>query len=149
MAPSLFITDTTNNVNSAAGDWQWGGAAYAPSGVFGTWKSFTRTVDYTTSPATVSVTAPLDPVKNNWNLGPGSDAVPAGLASEGYGSEVRWSLADLQAQGVLLPGHTYRFYVMVHDGDQNKVGGDAGQAVFNYSYPGVVTTPPAALSGFV
>jgi hypothetical protein len=149
MFPSLFISDTTTNPNNRSGDWQWGGTAIAPSAVFGTWKSFTRTVDYTTSPATVSVTAPTDPAKNGWNLGPGSDAPPAGLTNEGYGAEMRWSLSDLQAQGLLIPGHTYRFYVIVHDGDQNKVGGDAGQASFNYSFPGPAQPPPSSLSGFV
>jgi hypothetical protein len=134
MAPSLFITDTTADPNNRSGDWQWGGAAIAPSAVFGTWKSFTRTVDYTTSPPTVSVTAAADPAKNGWALGPGSDAPPAGLTNEGYGAEMRWNLSDLYAQGTMIPGHTYRFYVIVHDGDQNKVGGDAGQASFNYYY---------------
>jgi hypothetical protein len=38
MYPSLFITDTTNDPNNRSGDWQWGGSAYAPSAVFGTWK---------------------------------------------------------------------------------------------------------------
>src|SRR5205823_8130604 len=79
MAPSLYITDITNDPNNRSGDWQWGGTAIAPSAVFGTWKSFTRTVDYTTSPPTVSVTAAADPAKNGWSLGPGSDAPPAGL----------------------------------------------------------------------
>jgi hypothetical protein len=142
MAPSLFITDITNNPNNRSGDWQWGGTAYAPGAVFGTWKSFTRTVDYTTGTPAVSVTGAVDPVKNGWNLGPGSDAPPAGLANEGYGAEVRWNLNDLYQQGVLLAGHTYRFYVIVHDGDQNKVGGDAGQASYNYYYPGPPAPPP-------
>jgi hypothetical protein len=149
MAPSLFITDITNDPNNRSGDWQWGGTAYAPSAVFGTWKSFTRTVDYTQSPVTVAVTAPLDPAKNGWNLGVGADVVPAGLASEGYGAEIRWNLNDLQAQGVLIPGHRYRFYVMVHDGDQNKVGGDAGQAAFVETIPGQVVQQPASISGTV
>src|SRR5262249_60772655 len=89
------------------------------------------------------------PAKNSWNLGPGADAAPAGLANEGYGAEIRWNLADLQARGVLIPGHTYRFYVIVHDGDQNKVGGDAGQASFTYFYPGPTTTQPASIGGHV
>jgi hypothetical protein len=139
MAPSLYISDITTDPNNRSGDWQFGGTAYSPSAVFGTWKPFIRTVDNTTSTPTITVTPPADPVKNNWSLGSGSDPVPAGLTNEGYGAEIRWSLADLQNQGLLLPGHTYRFYVMVHDGDQNKVGGDAGQASFNYYYPGVVT----------
>ncbi len=63
-----------------------------------------------------------------------------------------WNLNALYKQGLLVAGHTYRFYVMVHDGDQNKVGGDAGQAAYNYYYP----APPnparrrrRAVSGFV
>ena len=148
MAPSLYITDITNNPNDRSGDWQWGGQAYAPSDVFGTWKSFTRTVDYTTSTPTVSVSTGIDPAKNYWNLGPGADPVPAGLASEGYGTEVRWNVNDLYAQGILQAGHTYRFYVIVHDGDQNKVGGDCGQASFTYTIPTLSTTP-ASISGYV
>jgi len=147
MSPMLYITDTTNDVNSRVGDWQWGGVGYAPSDVFGTWKGVVRTVDKTTG--TVSVTCDADPVKNNWNLGAGSDAAPAGLANEGYGAEVRWNLNDLYAQGILQAGHNYRFYVMVHDGDQNKSGGDSGQAAFNYIYPGPTATQTASLSGFV
>jgi hypothetical protein len=139
MTPMLYVTDTTNNPNNRSGDWQWGGTGVAPNAVFGTWKSFTRTVTYTNGTPTVSVTADADPVKNNWNLGAGADAAPAGLASEGYGAEVRWNLSSLNLQA----GHTYRFYVMVHDGDQNKVGGDAGQASFNYTIPGPVNPPPS------
>jgi len=150
ITPSLYITDITNNPNDRSGDWQWGGTAYAPSDVYGTWKDVVRTVNQTTSPATVSVVCDADPVKNNWSLGAGSDTPPAGLANEGYGAEVRWSLSDLQARGLLLPGHTYRFYVIVHDGDQNKSGGDSGQASFDYSIPGIPPVAPlASLSGFV
>src|SRR5439155_13932607 len=149
MAPSLFITDITNDPNNRSGDWQWGGTAYAPGAVFGTWKSFTRTVDYTTGTPTVTVLGAADPAKNNWNLGAGSDAPPAGLANEGYGAEVRWNLNDLANQGVLIAGHTYRFYVIVHDGDQNKVGGDAGQAAFTYYYPGAPVAATASISGGV
>jgi hypothetical protein len=150
MAPSLFITDTTTNPEANSGDWQWGGTAYAPNAVFGTWKSFTRTVDHTTATPTVSVAGATDPAQNGWNLGPGSDTPPAGLGNEGYGAEVRWNLNDLYTQGVLVAGHTYRFYVIVHDGDQNKVGGDAGQAAYNYFYPGPPASAlPASLSGTV
>jgi hypothetical protein len=152
MTPSLFITDITNDPTNRSGDWQWGGTAYAPSAVFGTWKSFTRTVDYTTGNPAVSVTGATDPAKNGWNLGPGADAPPAGLTNEGYGAEVRWDLNALYQQGVLLPGHNYRFYVIVHDGDQNKVGGDAGQASYQVNSPIPVpppSAPPASLSGFV
>src|SRR5207302_8006493 len=57
IAPSLYITDVTNDANNRSGDWQYGGTAHAPGAVFGTWKAFTRTVNQTTSPATVSLTA--------------------------------------------------------------------------------------------
>lgn len=154
LAPSLYITDITNNPSSRSGDWQYGGAAYAPSAVFGAWKSFVRTVDYTHSATTptVTLTADADPAKNGWNLGSGSDTPPSGLSSEGYTAEVRWNLNALYQQGVLLPGHNYRFYVIVHDGDQNRSGGDAGQAVYDESYPGPSSncgTPTASLSGSV
>ncbi len=35
----------------------------------------------------------------------------------------------------LQPGHTYRLQFMVHDGDQNKTGGDVGQACVNVDIP--------------
>jgi hypothetical protein len=44
--------------------------------------------------------------------------------NQGYGAEVRWDLTQLG----LIPGHSYRVYFMVHDGDQNKSGGDVGNA---------------------
>ena len=135
VSPSLYITDVTNNPNNRSGDWQWGGSAYAPSNVFGAWKGVVRTVDNTTAPPTVTVTCDADPAKNGWNLGPGADAAPTGLTNEGYGAEVRWNLNDLYNAGVLQAGHTYRFYVIVHDGDQNKSGGDCGQASYTYAYP--------------
>ena len=45
------------------------------------------------------------------------------MVNQGYGAECVWSVAQLG----LIPGHSYRLYFMIHDGDQNKVGGDAGQ----------------------
>src|SRR5262249_47206772 len=59
--------------------------------------------------------------KNNMNLGAGADPAPAGIANEGFGAEARWNVA-------LTPGHSYRLQVLVHDGDQNKTGGDSGEA---------------------
>jgi hypothetical protein len=55
--------------------------------------------------------------------------------NEGYGAEIRWDISSLN----LIPGHSYRVYFMVHDGDQNKTGGDSGQAcgytnVYAYAY---------------
>src|SRR5262249_21986012 len=51
--------------------------------------------------------------------------------------------------GVLLAGHSYRFYVMVHDGDQNKAGGDAGQAAYVYTLPAPLPPQTATISGYV
>jgi uncharacterized surface anchored protein len=127
MYPSLFITDITNNPNDHSGDWQYGGTAIAPSAVFGAWKGFVRTVDNDTNKPTVTVTGDADPAKNDWNLGAGADTPPAGLADLGYGTEIRWDLNQLYQQGLIQAGHTYRFYVIIHDGDQTR-GGDSGQA---------------------
>jgi hypothetical protein len=150
MAPVLYITDTTNNPTSQSGDWQWGGTPYYPSAVYGSWKGFVRTVDYTTGSPAISVTADADPAQNGWNLGPGSDAPPTGTTNDGYGAEIKWNLNALYQQGVLQAGHNYRFYVIIHDGDQNKVGGDAGQAAYNEISP--IPPPavqPASISGTV
>jgi hypothetical protein len=120
MWPSLFITDVTLNPTSKLGDWQQGGRPSAPNAVYGTWKAAVRTVDETVSPATVSITPDADPSKNNWTLG-GPDTAPSGLSNEGYGAEVVWNVP-------FTAGHSYRVQVLVHDGDQNKAGGDAGEA---------------------
>jgi hypothetical protein len=148
LAPSLYITDITNNPNSRSGDWQYGGTPVSPSSVFGTWKTYTKTVDYTRG-GTVTLSGANDPAQNGWNLGAGADTPPPGLSTEGYTAEVRWNLSDLVRQGLILPGHNYRFYVMVHDGDQNKSGGDVGQASYQLNNPVPVSSQPASLSGFV
>jgi len=41
----------------------------------------------------------------------------------------------------LIPGHQYRIYFMLHDGDQNKAGGDSGQACVYFTMPGTAPTP--------
>jgi hypothetical protein len=122
MWPALFITDITNDANGVSGDWQWGGPPVNPSYVAGTWKGAVRTVDSTGA----SITPAVDPVKNNQDYGNGHTA-PAGsiVKPEGYGTEVRWDLR-------LEAGHNYRFQVMVHDGDQNKIGGDSGEACVTF-----------------
>jgi hypothetical protein len=120
MWPVLYITDITTNPQSRVGDWQEGGVPTGPNAVFGTWKAAARTVDKTVTPNTVVITPDKDPVKNNWNLG-GGDPVPAGLTNQGYGAEARWTVP-------LASGHSYRVQVLVHDGDQNKAGGDSGEA---------------------
>jgi hypothetical protein len=122
MWPALFITDITNDTNDVSGDWQWGGAPVNPSYVAGTWKGAVRTVNAMGA----SITPDMDPMSNKQNYGNGHVA-PAGTLTkaESYGTEVRW---DLRLQA----GHNYRFQVMVHDGDQNKIGGDAGEACVTF-----------------
>ena len=120
MWPVLYVTDVTANPTSRAGDWQQGGLPTGPNAVYGTWKAAVRTVDTTVSPSTVTITPDADPAKNDWTLG-GPDPAPSGLSDEGYGAEVVWSVP-------FIAGHSYRVQVLVHDGDQNKAGGDAGEA---------------------
>jgi len=125
MWPALFITDVTNDPTSRAGDWQMGGVPYNPNAVYGTWKAAVRSVDNTQSPPVVSITPDADPAKNNQVLGAGAATFPSGLKDEGFGAEVRWNVS-------LVGGHSYRLQVMVHDGDQNKVGGDSGEACVTF-----------------
>ena len=40
------------------------------------------------------------------------------------------------------PGHSYRLQVIVHDGDQNKPGGDCGEACIVFCAGGNTQTPP-------
>jgi hypothetical protein len=122
MWPALFVTDITNDPSGVSGDWQWGGAPVNPTYVAGTWKGAVRTV--TASGASIAPDA--DPAGNGQNYGNGLTA-PAGAIThaENYGTEVRWDLR-------LEAGHNYRFQVMVHDGDQNKVGGDSGEACVTF-----------------
>jgi len=137
MFPAMFITDLTANPgNPLAGDWQFGGTGIPPDAVFGTWKAAVRTIDKTTTPATITVTPDDDPAKNDWNLdGGGPDPVPTPTpTNQGYGAECRWDLTKPSLG--LIPGHQYRLYFMVHDGDQNKVGGDSGQACVTFTMPG-------------
>ena len=59
--------------------------------------------------------------------GPGADPPPGGFGAFknlGYGAEVVWNISALG----LDPSHSYRLQFMVHDGDQNKSGGDVGEA---------------------
>ena len=132
--PVLYVTDVTKDPSSRAGDWQMGGRPINPNAVYGTWKSAVRTVDKTTSPAAVSVTPDADPAKNDWNLGI-NDPIPSGVKNEGWSSEVKWSVT-------FQPGHSYRLQVIVHDGDQNKSGGDCGEACIVFCAGGNTTPPP-------
>ena len=124
--PALFITDITDDPNSRAGDWQFGGTPIGPNAVFGTWKGAVRTVDKTKNPPFITVTPDRDPAKNNYNLD-GGDPAPTGLVNQGYGAEIAWDVDTLLADGVIQRERVYRVQFMVHDGDQNKVGGDTGE----------------------
>jgi hypothetical protein len=132
--PVMYVTDVTANPgNPFAGDWQYGGVGIQPDAVFGTWKGAVRTVNGTT----VTVTPDADPPVNNWNLGAGSDPVPTPTpTNQGYGAECRWNLSSFH----FIPGHEYRLYFMVHDGDQNNTGGDVGQDCVYFTMPGAAPT---------
>ncbi len=122
MFPAIFITDITSAPMSRMGDWQYGGTPIPPHAVFGTWKAAVRLVDKTRNPQQVTVTPDIDPPRNHLDVGTG-DPPPAGLRDEGFSAEARWNVAELGLQA----GHTYRIQMMVHDGDQTRSGGDAGQ----------------------
>jgi hypothetical protein len=138
--PAMFVTDiTTNPPNPLAGDWQYGGTPQPPTFVSGTWKGGVAMVDKTVTPNTFTVTPDADPTANNLILGPGSDPIPVPLATkdQAYTTEIRWDVSSLKDNfGLpLQSGHTYRLYFMVHDGDQNKAGGDVGQACGTITMP--------------
>jgi hypothetical protein len=140
LRPALFITDLTmNGATSRAGDWQQGGVGISPHKVCGTWKAAVKALDKTRVPELVTVTPDGDPTRNDWNLG-GGDAPPDGLVNQGYGAECVWFVDQLD----LIAGHTYRMYFMVHDGDQNKSGGDVGHACTTVHIPETVTGVPPA-----
>jgi hypothetical protein len=137
MFPSMYITDVTATGNELSGDWQFGGTAIKPNAVFGTWKGAVKTIDNTTNPPTITVTPDADPPVNNWNLGPGSDPVPTPTpTNQGYGAECRWDMTQFN----FIPGHLYRLYFIVHDGDQNHTGGDVGQACVYFTMGGPAPT---------
>ena len=151
--PAIFITDLTiNGPDSLAGDWQFGGQPIPPSDVYGTWKSATKLVDKTKNPTAITLTPDGDSAKNNWTLGPGSDTPAGGFASltnQGFGAEITWNVDDLRvnlATGTgsrdpndptlsSLTGHSFRIQFMIHDGDQNKSGGDVGQNCMTVAIP--------------
>ncbi|TMB09264.1 MAG: hypothetical protein E6J71_28445 [Deltaproteobacteria bacterium] len=60
-------------------------------------------------------------------------------ANEGYGAEARWSVDSLITNGTFQPAHSYRLEFMIHDGDQNKTGGDSGENCVNLRIPGTTT----------
>jgi hypothetical protein len=139
-SPALFISDITSNQSATTGanDWQQGGATVAPSAVYGTWKTATETINLVNS--SVSLSLANDPTANGTNLGGSPVAFPAGVSHEGYTAALVWNISDLENAGLVSPGHTYLFYVIDHDGDQNKTGGDSGQTGFKYGIPSLPTT---------
>jgi hypothetical protein len=145
--PALFLTDITSNANSTSGDWQNFGTGIAPTAVCGVWKGAVVTVNKTVTPNTRTTTPDADPAKNNWVLGAGSDTPPGGFAAltnQGYGAECIWSIDTLIAHGQMIAGHVYRCEFIVHDGDQNKAGGDCGEGCTKAAIPG-----PSAIAGTV
>src|SRR5262249_46807478 len=147
------ITDITDNLTSRAGDWQCGGTAQKPTGVCGVWKPYVagfeiddppmNSSDHHRPPGPHDPPAPHRPRVTGFNLGGGADPYPplpdatctcegsthCTCAAELYGAEVKWALSGLvdNLGKPLQSGHTYRIVVMVHDGDQNKDGGDVGE----------------------
>jgi hypothetical protein len=125
--PVLYITDITLDKNSRAGDWEQGSVSGIPaSRVCGVWTTGVRRV-YTYLGNQVTIAMDPSPAANHWNLGTG-DVPPGGFGAypdQGFGAEVSWDLTTLG----FLPGHRYRLYTILHDGDQQAAsGGDAGHA---------------------
>ncbi len=136
--PALFITDITGLTDDVAhtdpairaGDWQFGGTPVPPHAVYGTWKAAAIFLDKTKNPDQRTMTPGSDPAKNHKNVGPPpATPPPAGAQDFGFSAEVVWDLNSLGLQA----GHSYRLQFMVHDGDQNKTGGDVGEACANLS----------------
>ena len=131
-APVIYVTDVTNDPSSKAGDWQSGGTANTHvDDVYGVWSTGKITNG--------SYQIDVPPAgQNGATPGAGSDPAPAGQPIEKYNAEVAWNVQTLHDQNgnTLQPGHTYRFQVIGHDGDQNKSGGDAGEACATLAIPG-------------
>ena len=117
LRPVLFVTDISDDPMCTAGDLQHGGPAYDPIAIFGSWKSASEG-----DGGNVGTPDKADPAANMWNLTSSADTVPAAAkaCTQGYSAELRFEVG-------LISGHSYRFQVIAHDGDQNK-GGDSGEA---------------------
>jgi len=125
--PAPFVTDITDDPlrcspghEAGCNDWQFGGAAQSPDAVFGTWKAAVRTVDETRAPVGVTLAGDADPAGNGSDFA-GGDAAPSNVSFEAFGAELRWDVDNLGLEA----GHSYRLYVLVHDGDH---AADVGQA---------------------
>jgi hypothetical protein len=114
--PALFITDVTFDPKSTIGDAQHGGTPIPPSIVYGTWKESNGS----------------DPSpENGFTLPAGAEPFPSSPSiihsadsriERNYGALIVWNISSLG----LAPGHSYRAQFVVHDGDNNKTGGDIG-----------------------
>jgi hypothetical protein len=164
--PALFITDITGLSDNAshtsaairAGDWQYaGGGGIAPNAVYGSWKGALLKIDSAKSPPVKTITPGADAFKNHKvvfanagdsaaaNLGNGNNP-PGSSPDLGYTAELVWNISNLMYNGnPLQSGHSYRLQFMVHDGDQNKGGGDVGEACLNIGPIGGATPPPVIL----
>lgn len=139
LAPTLFITNITSNATSRAGDWQQkstNGVAHV-NDIFGSWAT-----------GTVSGSGSFSGVRpthaNNWNGVPDiTTAQKTAFGNAGYGAELRWNLNDPvlhdETGAPLTGGNSYRYQIILHDGDQNMTGGDAGELCGTFSSPGVPT----------
>jgi len=153
--PALFITDVTTDANNRSGDWQRGGVPYPPQKICGLWKalskkvlshnSATDTYSFDISTCTYANPPPnVNSLHNGWNLGAGADSLPYDFINPAtnkprilaFGAEVMWNLDLLN----LDPSHKYRLQFTVHDADQSKYGGDAGE--------GCIITSGACAAGF-
>ncbi|HEV2339713.1 MAG TPA: hypothetical protein VGT05_02995 [Patescibacteria group bacterium] len=113
--PALFLTDITFDPNSTTGDVNHGGTPSVPTAVYGTWKA-----------ANGNDPSP----NNNWILPAGADTFPTQPTiphsvvkkETKFSAEIEWNISTLN----LTVGHTYRVQFVVHDGDNNKTGGDIG-----------------------
>lgn len=128
LAPTIYTTDlTANGPNSRAGDWQQGGAGSTHiDDIFGTWTTATGDPNANNYSATKPASNGGNAVSTGNFTSVGGDVAPPPAAGNSwlqYSTEVRWNAASLG----LIPGHTYRIQVILHDGDQNKSGGDVGE----------------------
>ncbi len=149
--PAIFVTNLTTDGTTGpfAGDWQQGAAPQAKvSDVFGTWVTGAYVSD---GHGGLTYQGPQSvPAKNDWTLGPGADPPKSPLGrSQGYGSEFRWNVSDLVDNhgDALVPGDSYRFQVILHDGDQNKAGGDVGELCTTLTTP--LPPTPGQLVGHI